>query len=176
MDMSKYDYILDFSITGLTNNHWLFLRFNDDSGGLISWDSCLIFNPNGPTFNTINIAEGVYNNSAHGNSVYWLNGGQGAGAGQEIQVKASYKISAVSFNTFVVSLEQCQPVGILPGLNNVSPNYKVFASQIKYRYNNLNATRWAPANIGFFTNLSASFSNLNCCITQCIKSTVAITH
>jgi len=173
MDMSKYDYILDFSITGLDPNNWLYLRFNNDnSGSLIAWDSSLIFNPNSSAQGTVNIASATYTNSAFGNSIYWLNGG--GGVSNLMQLKVTYKISAITASTFVVSLNQCQPVSIT-SLNNTAPYYQVFASQIKYSYSNNNATRWSPSHIGIFTSGTA-FSNLNCCITQCIRSTVAITH
>jgi hypothetical protein len=178
LNLALYDYVMDFSITGLASNQWLWLRFQDDSGAsLVAWDSCLVFNnAAGGTIAPINIAEALYTNAGSGNSIWWLNGGSHAIAGQVTHVKASYKISAVGPDTFIVSLEQCQPVSILPATNNTSPYYKVFATQIKYRYNNLDSTRWAPANIGFFSNIGTPFTNLNCCIRQCIKSTVAIIH
>jgi hypothetical protein len=177
MDLQKYDYLLDFSITGIANNTWLYLRFNNDAvGSLTAWDSCLIFNPNSAAAGNLTVTAGTYTKTGFGNTVYWLNGGSGVGAGQPIQIKATYKISAVNSTTFVVSLEQCQPVSFCPAINNTAPYYQVFASQIKYTYSNNHATRWAPSHIGIFAGSSPSFTNLNCCITQCIRSTVATTH
>jgi hypothetical protein len=177
MNLQLYDYILDFSIVGLQSNTWIYLRFNDDSGGLISWDSSLIFNPVTTTQGTINIASAVYRNDVHGVFTYWLNSGTtpSATVSNPIQLKASYKISAVDSTCFVVSLEQCQPVSIIPSLNNIAPYYQVFASQIKYRYSNNHVSRWAPQNIGFFSG-ATPFTNLNCCIRQCIRSTVGTNH
>jgi hypothetical protein len=174
MNLQLYDYLLDFSIAGLGNNIWLYLRFNNDaSGSLTAWDSSLIFNPNSSAGAGIHISSATYTNAGFGNTIYWLNGGGGVGEAT-IQIKATYKISAINASTFVVSLEQCQPVSIT-GVNNVAPYYQVFASQIKYIYSNNNATRWAPSNIGIFTS-SGSFANLNCCIRQCIRSNVATSH
>jgi hypothetical protein len=174
MNLQLYDYILDFNITGLVNGNWIFLRFNNNNG-LIGWDSTLIFNPEGPSQGSIVAAAAVYRNDAHGTFTYWLNGGVSTLPAQPIQLKASYKISAVDSTCFIVSLEQCQPVSFLPNVANVAPYYQVFASQLKYRYNNNDSTRWAPSSIGFFTS-STSYTNLNCCIRQCIRSSVATTH
>jgi hypothetical protein len=173
MNLLKYDYLLDFSITGLANNTWLYLRFNNDVG-LYAWDSCLTFNP------TVRASGGVsvacnYNKTDNGNNIYWLNGGMGGSTLQPIQMKATYKMSAIGNQTFVVSLEQCQPVSIFMAEDNIQPFYQVFATQIKYVYTSNNLTRWCPTHLGVLV-AGTAFTNLNCCITQCIRSTVATNH
>jgi hypothetical protein len=94
---------------------------------------------------------------------------------QPIQMKATYKMSAIGNQTFVVSLEQCQPVSIFMAEDNIQPFYQVFATQIKYVYTSNNLTRWCPTHLGVLV-AGTAFTNLNCCITQCIRSTVATNH
>jgi hypothetical protein len=120
------------------------------------------------------LVAGYYTNTTVGGTTYWLNGGQGVGGGSPIQIKATYKISGISNTTFVVSLEQCQPVSFQPSVANQAPYYQVFASQMKFTYNNLDATRWAPSHIGIFS--SATFSGCNICISQHIKNSSNTNH
>jgi hypothetical protein len=170
MNMSLYDYEFDFTITGLVNNNWLYLRFNNDLG-LTGWSSALIFNPTNSTTASITIGTGTYNNTAHGSSVYWYNGG--GVTGSTITMKGTYRLSAVNANTFVVSLMNNQPINITPSAANANPTYMVFSSQIQYTYatgaNQQNATTWTPYSIGIFCSGTA-YSSCNVLIRELVKT------
>ena len=176
MDLNKYDYELDVSITGLVNNNWLFLRFNNDTG-LTSWDSALLFNPNSSALGALNIASGVYNNIANANAIYWLYSGVGvAGTDHPMTMKATYRIAGLTQSCFVIYLKQSQPVSCMPTYNNQGVYYLIFSTQIKYIYSNNHATRWAPSSIGIFSNIGSNYTSCNICIRQCIKSDSFPTH
>ncbi len=172
MDLSKYDYELDFTINGLSNVQWLYLRFNNDSN-LQAWDSSLTFNPDSATHATANVAGNVYNNSSSGNSIYWLYSGRGTLTNSPITLKVTYRISATDNLCMVVYCMQGQPSGFMPTIGNIGVYYLIWATQIKYKYNN-SAVTWSPTSMGIMT--PGTYNSANCCIRQCIKSGAVPNH
>lgn len=164
MDLSKYDYEFDFTISGLPTNSWLYLRWNGDSG-ITGWSSVLIFHP---TVNSgsSNITSGVYNNSANGTSIYWYNGGSWSGGGT-ITMKGTYRISAINYTNFVVSLKNALPINMYDDTVNKTPVYMVYAPQIQYIYSTNNSTRWSPSSVGVY---GSSFGSGNILIREVIKT------
>ena len=165
MDLSKYDYEFDFTLPAMPVNNWCYLRFNGDSG-MLGWSSILIFNPDG-TSGASNITSGVYNNSSAGTSIYWYNGGSWSG-GSTLIMKGTYRVSAVSSVSFVVSLKNALPINILQDSINITPKYMVYTPQIQYFYSSNNLTRWAPTSIAVHT--SGSYTGGNVVMREVIKS------
>jgi hypothetical protein len=170
MDLSLYDYEFDLTITGIVNNNWLYLRFNNDTG-VNGWCSTLFFNPTNASSSAPNISAGTYNNNSNGTFVYWYNGGTVSTG--PITMKGTYRLSAVNSTTFVVSLMNSQPINMTPSQLNNSPTYLIYATQIQYSYaTNVgyqNATRWSPSSISINTSVSA-YTTGNVLIREMMKT------
>jgi hypothetical protein len=164
MDLFKYDYEMDFTFIDLLNSKWIYLRFNNDVG-LTAWASTLLFNPVGTTGNT---TTGAYNNAVHGSSlIYWLYGGVLSGT-TRMTLKATYRISAISAQQFVVYLMSSQPVP-MPQADNANETSLIYATKIFYKYSTNDATRWCPSSF-VFSCAAGEFTTGRCLIRQVIKS------
>ncbi len=163
MDLFKYDYEMDFTFNNVLSNKWFFLRFNQDAG-FIAFTETLFYNPNG-TSGTTSVA--VYNSNQIGGSFsYWLNAGSVSSG--TMTMKATYRISAISAEQFVVYLMSSQPA-VLPSANSVSEIWLVYATKIFYRYSTNNVSRWCPSHMTIHCGAS-DFSNGRCLMRQVIKS------
>ena len=149
---------------------WFFLRFNQDVGA-IAWAETLFFHPNS-TSGTTSVA--VYNSAQIGYTFcYWLNGGSLSGGGS-MTLKATYRISAISAQEFVVYLMSSQPANMAQ-VNSTNAIYLVYATKIYYRYSTNHATRWAPSH--FYIHCTAGdFGSGRCLMRQVIKSSSYLTH
>jgi len=165
MDLQKYDYEMDFTLFDVLGNQpWFYLRFNQDVG-MTAWTGTLFFNPNATSGGSTIV--GVYNNVAHGaTTIYWLNAGPVSSG--RMTLKATYRISAISAQQFVVYLMSSQPVNTAQGdsLNAVS---MVYATNICYRYSTNNATRWCPSHFAISCT-AGDFGSGRCLMRQVIKS------
>jgi hypothetical protein len=173
MDLFRYDYEMDITlwdVAGIGNGPWFFLRFNNDVG-LTAWTANLFFNPDATAGGT---SFGVYNNIAHGaNSIYWLNAGNVSG--NRLTVKATYRISAISAQSFVVYLMSSQPVNMAQA-NSVNARYMVYATKIYYTYSTNDVSRWCPSTFAIRCNNANDFITGRCLMRQVIKSSSNLTH
>jgi hypothetical protein len=164
MDLFKYDYEMDFTFIDVLNSKWFYLRFNNDVG-LTAWASTLLFNPIGTTGNT---TTGAYNNSAHGSTqIYLLYGGVLSGT-TRMTLKATYRISAISAQQFVVYLMSSQPVP-MPQADSINETSLIYAIKIFYKYSTNDATRWCPSHFAIRCD-AGDFTTGRCLIRQVIKS------
>ena len=173
MDLFRYDYEMDITlwdVAGIGSGPWFFLRFNNDVG-LTAWTANLFFNPEGTIGGT---TFGLYNNVAHGaNSIYWLNAGNVSA--NRLTVKATYRISAISAQSFVVYLMSSQPVNMAQA-NSVNARYMVYATKIYYTYSTNDVSRWCPSSFAIRCNNSNDFITGRCLMKQVIKSSNNLSH
>jgi hypothetical protein len=163
MDLFKYDYEMDFTFNDVLSNKWFYLRFNQDAG-FIAFTETIFYNPNA-TNGTTSVA--VYNSNQVGGSYsYWLNAGSVSSG--TMTMKATYRISAISAEQFVVYLMSSQPA-VLPSANSVSDTTLVYATKIFYRYSTNNVSRWCPSHMTIHCGAS-DFTNGRCLMSQVIKS------
>lgn len=165
MDLFKFDYEFDFTINGLQNNTWLYLRFNGGSGSLTGWCSTIAFNPVSG-LNPFNVGA-IYNSAAHGvNTTYWLNAG--SNSTPPMTLKATYRVYAVSQGVFAIALQNSQPVNMTPSNPIAVPQYMVYATQIQYTYTS-HGSRWMPDSIGIFCDPN-NFSDAQLLVREVIKT------
>jgi hypothetical protein len=168
MNLNLYDYELDFTITGLANNTWLYLRFNNDTG-VNSWNSTLIFNPtSGGSAGNITASAGTYGGPSGNMPYYWYNGGNHSS--NSIIMKGTYRLSAVSASVFMVSLMNSQPMNLVTGGSSLGPYYLVYSTQFQYSYSTNDATRWAPSSIRVVPQDGSTYDTGNVLIREVVKT------
>jgi hypothetical protein len=170
MDLFRYDYEMDFTFLTVLPSKWLFLRFNQDVGA-IAWAQTLFFNPNSTSGTT---ALAVYNSNQIGYTFcYWLNGGI-LSSGGTMTLKATYRISAISSQEFVVYLMSSQPANMAQ-INSTNAYHMVYATKIYYRYSSNDATRWSPSHFAISCG-AGDFGSGRCLMRQVIKSSSHLSH
>ena len=170
MDLFRYDYEMDITLWDVLNSKWFYLRFNDDVGNT-AWASTLFFNPSANGGAT---TVAYYNRVSHNVSqIYWLYGGQ-LSTGQRMTLKATYRISALAAQQFVVYLTSSQPVPMPQG-DSINETTQVYATKIYYRYNTNDVTRWCPSSFSIRCDAN-DFITGRCLMRQVTKSSSYLTH
>jgi hypothetical protein len=163
MELIRYDYELEFTMENVLGNQpWFYLRFNQDVG-LVGWAGTLFFYPGSGGGGT---SVAFYTNASVGNQIYFLNSGV---IPTTAQMKATYRISAISATRFVVYLVQKQPA-ICPATDNANALFPVFATQICYNYSSNDPSRWSPTHFKLESITPNAFSGGRCLIKRVTKT------